>query len=656
MNVRMLVLPVLSLLGVASLCAADWRPVTESERTQKTPRVDPAADAEAVFWDIKLEDSAEGGDLRLAMNHYIRIKIFTDRGREKYATVEIPQLGKQRVSDVAGRTIKPDGSIAELKKDAIFDRELVKTKGYKARGKTFTMPNVEVGDIIEYRYKETHDNELASHMRLHYQRDLPMWNVTYHIKPLQGTPFAMRSLAFHCKLPPFQKEPGGFYAASLTDMPAFQEESYMPPEDQLRAWVLIYYEADKKIDAEKYWKEIGKDDFNSFKPHLSADGLVKRTALEIVSGAEKPEDKLAAIDTFCRTKIRNLNSGASHPTAEERKAIKENKSSGDTLKQKAGTGFDVNLLFAALANAAGLDARMVRLTDRGDTFFTKSLPLTYFLHTFSVGVKVNDNWSFFDPATPYLERGMLRWQEELGQALVSDPKEGFFVNTPYSEPARSTRQRRATLKLMPNGALEGTVRYTYSGHAGRFEKSYFEDMTPAQQEEDWKKSLQSRLSTAEMTDFAMKDAADPMKPIVVEHNLTVPGYATRTGKRILFQPAFFQRNLGPRFTESKRKWDLYFNYGWAEDDEVVIDLPEGWELDQPMAPVSTKLSEVGNYSVEVRKSVDGRQLIYKRKFEWGSAKRILLPMAAYATVKQIFDFVQEQDAYTIALKATADAK
>ena len=53
-----------------------------------------------------------------------------------------------------------------MKKDAIFDRELVKTKGLKLRGKTFAFPNVEVGDIVEYRYRETRDDEVANYLRL----------------------------------------------------------------------------------------------------------------------------------------------------------------------------------------------------------------------------------------------------------------------------------------------------------------------------------------------------------------------------------------------------------------------------------------------------------------------------------------------------------
>src|SRR5438477_1059050 len=135
----------LTLLAYATLSAADWRAVTEAELTEKAPRIDPGADAEAIFWDIKIDDNADDGTFHPVMHHYIRIKIFTDRGLEKYATVEIPQFGKRHVSDIAGRTIKRNGGFVELKKDAIFERELVKVKGLKARAKAFTMPNVEVG-------------------------------------------------------------------------------------------------------------------------------------------------------------------------------------------------------------------------------------------------------------------------------------------------------------------------------------------------------------------------------------------------------------------------------------------------------------------------------------------------------------------------------
>jgi len=172
---RSLLLTLCAIIISSNPAVADnWRPVDPSELAQKTAKVEPGADAEAIFWDVKIEDSIHGQDFQLTLNHYIRIKIFTNLGTEKYATVEIEEAKARKIADVAGRTIKPDGSIVELKKDGIFDRDLVKAKGAKVRGKTFTLPNVEVGDIIEYRYKEYRDNELANYMRLYYQRDLPI--------------------------------------------------------------------------------------------------------------------------------------------------------------------------------------------------------------------------------------------------------------------------------------------------------------------------------------------------------------------------------------------------------------------------------------------------------------------------------------------------
>jgi hypothetical protein len=182
-----------------------------------------------------------------------------------------------------------------------------------------------------------------------------------------------------------------------------------------------------------------------------------------------------------------------------------------------------------------------------------------------------------------------------------------------------------------------------------------EDKTAAQQEEEWKKGLQERLSTAEISAFTVEQTADATKPMIVKFNVSVPGYATRTGKRLLLQPAFFEKNLPPLFTESKRKWDVYFQYPWSEDDQVSIELPEGWQLDQPVAPVSSQTKDVGEYSVVVAKTPDGRKIIYQRKFDWGRNMNIIAPAASYDALKKIFDYVQQQDNFTLTLKAAADA-
>lgn len=50
----------------------EWRPIDPAELALKAAIVEPDADAEAIFWDVRIDD---GGDNDLVLSHYVRIKI-----------------------------------------------------------------------------------------------------------------------------------------------------------------------------------------------------------------------------------------------------------------------------------------------------------------------------------------------------------------------------------------------------------------------------------------------------------------------------------------------------------------------------------------------------------------------------------------------------
>jgi Domain of Unknown Function with PDB structure (DUF3857) len=137
------ILAILCLIFVLpTLVAAvdSWRPIDPTHLALKAPIVEKDADAEALFWEVRLNDDP-GGDL--IFHHYVRIKVFTDRGRESQSKIDIP-FGKIsgreiKVSDIAARTIKPDGSIVELKSQDVFERTIAKTSGVKVKVKSFAM-------------------------------------------------------------------------------------------------------------------------------------------------------------------------------------------------------------------------------------------------------------------------------------------------------------------------------------------------------------------------------------------------------------------------------------------------------------------------------------------------------------------------------------
>jgi hypothetical protein len=82
---------------------------------------------------------------------YERVKILSEEGR-KYANVEISFLkGRDNIKDIQARTIQTDGSIVNLAAKP-YEMTIVEAKGVKYLAKTFTMPDIHVGSIIEYRY------------------------------------------------------------------------------------------------------------------------------------------------------------------------------------------------------------------------------------------------------------------------------------------------------------------------------------------------------------------------------------------------------------------------------------------------------------------------------------------------------------------------
>jgi hypothetical protein len=629
--------------------AQDWKPLDPAHLAMKEPMVEKDADAEVIFWEVRINDA----DLNLVFNHYLRIKIFNERGKESQSTIDIPYIGRHQIRDIAGRTIKPDGSIVELKKDAVFDRDIIKISGLKVKAKSFAMPSVEPGSIIEYRYKEIHPDSIAQFLRLQFQQEIPVQFVKYYVKPLEIPSMGMKTLMYNGANNSFTKERDGYYSISMSRMPAFHEEPNMPPEDQVRTWMLVYYSADNNLEPGKYWTDLGKRLHEDNKSKMKVNDDIKKAVPGIIGDATTADDKLGRLLMYVRTQIKNINDDASGMTDDQRKKAKENNSPADTLKRAMGDGADIDYLFAALATAAGFDVRLALLPDRGDIFFNPKLPLSYFIRYGAIAVKVGDKWQFFDPSTTYVPYGMMRWQQEGVSALVLDGKEPGFVATPLSPPDKSQEWRTATMRLSEDGTLEGDVRIVYTGHLAYRKKEDNDEDTPEKRQENLQTMIKSRLSNAEVSNIRISSVTDPDKPFVYAFHIKVPGYAQRTGKRLFLQPAFFEKGLGTIFPNSERKQPIYFHFPWKEEDTVTIELPAGYALDNADAPAPLTLQDIGGYDVNIGVTKDGRIMEYRRKFFFGGRDQLMFQQQNYPVLKQVFDSIRERDNHTITLKQTA---
>ena len=632
-----------------------WVPVTEAEKAMKAPVVEKDAGAEALFWRVAVTDEVMGGTVRRVLKHYIRLKVFNEKGIESASKIDIV-YGKDTIIDsIDGRTIKPDGTVVDLKKDSIHQRDLVKSGGRKSKVKTLAMPGVEPGAIVEYRWSENRWDARVLYMKLEVQQDFPVQNVTYYLRPLtaEDTAYRMSVWPFNCQPTKLKAENNGYHSFSLANIPAFHPEPMMPGEPNIRPWVLCLYRDDNKRDPEKYWEKTGKEHYKVLKSSLRATGEMKAAVAAVAGGAPGDEGKAGALLRYMRKNFRNVH-GDRVTEAERGKYYdslpkKRLRTAEEIFKSGLGSADELNTLFAALAAAVGLDARPALIADREGHWFDKSLADVYFLPNIDMAVKVGETWKIYDVSAESLPAKMLTWREEGMQALVTDSRKPVFVEAPITLPEGSTRKRTAKLKLAEDGTLSGAVTMTFAGHRAFEQRIALEGKGEKERMEAVTEEVKRVFQDAVVSDVAIENADDPEQEFTLRYRLSIPGYAVKTGKRLLLEPMYFQRGETPLFPAASRKYPVSFQFGWMDSDSVSIEWPKGYTAEAAAAPESMNFGQTGYYRSGIAADGPSRVLQCSRELVFGRGGRLLFSPEIYKTVKAAFDEVHRRDGVSLVL-------
>jgi hypothetical protein len=641
--------PVFQILFIILLCGlqsvagqVQWRPVTQAELDMKTPKVEADADAEAIFWEVRLDDEKKK---KMFYTHYVRVKIFTERGRERFSKFDIPFTKGRAVEDVAARVIKPAGQIVELQPGDIFERELLKAGKISIKAKSFAVPGIEPGAIVEYQYKETLKNDSADNERLIFQRDIPIQRVTYFIRPYKDSTL---NFSFQ-NMPPvrFSADSDGFYVGSRENVPAYKEEPQMPPEEEVQQWANLSYYRYSSHNWGRFGYSLGLGFDEMSKPSKE----IEQKARELTASAQNDDEKLRIIYDFTQKQIRNISFDTSM-TDEQREDIK-NKKASDTLKRGMGDAADIDLLFASLARAAGFTVCAMFSGDRSENFFNYEKDVnSRYIHHSGVAVVRGNNWKPFNPGTPFMPFGMTYWHDEVVSTMVAGGDTGYnWIRLPLIDHTKNLSKRTGKFKLLEDGTLEGSIRVEHNGHQATTRRLDMFSKTPAEREELLKKSWKETLSTAEISDFSMENFNDSSRPYTYSFKVRVPNYAQKTGKRIFLQPGFFKYGTAPLFSGEARRYGIYFEYPWSENDDIEIELPKNFEPDSIDAPGPVnETKDIGSLKVSISMIGETNVLKYNRQFYFGNGGQILFPATAYKPLKFLFDSFHKADMHTVSLK------
>ena len=649
-SVLSLLCALLLISGVALGQDKDWREITPADLQLKTPKVEPDADAEVLFWEVRVDDTNPDS---MVMKHYKRVKIFTERGREKFSKVDIPFNKYLRIKNITARVIKPDGTISELAKADVFDREIARTDKVKVNAKSFAVSNIETGSIFEYKYQEVYNYGSAEDMRMMFQHDVPIQTISYYFKPAGSVTY----LRFNMPDTKFVKDKGGYLRATLENVPSIKEEPYMPPEDEVRSWLLVYYSLDQYaknvITSSDFWSRAGGSIVRRWgvKETLKPGKELKAAAAEIAAGAADPDEQMAKIFEYCKTKIKNITYDASM-TEDQKDEIKANKSPSDTYKKMQGRESEINELFASLADSLGHETRLAFGGDRSEKFFNPSQAHESFIGFSAVAVKINGRWKFYSPGSRFVPYGMLGWNSQSTGVLLLGYKDYITTETPDADPSDSVAKRTARLTLADDGTLSGTVRIEYTGHLSTLHKLNNYKESVSKREENLKDDVKTRMSTAELDAITISNVDDPEKPFIYEYKIKVPNYAQRTGRRLFLQPGFFKYGATPVFSTADRKYPVFFHYPWTENDDIQITLPKGYELENADAPTPiADASKITSHNIDIGIDRANNVLVYKRTFVFGNGMTLFQP-ANYKLLKNYFDAFHKNDSHMLTVRQT----
>jgi hypothetical protein len=499
-----------------------FQPVSPEELKMTSEPLAPGAPAIILYRQVDRDDSGRG---TIHEDNYYRIKILTDEGR-KYGNIEIPFVKEaDQVVHIQARTIKPDGSIVDFD-DKVLEKSLFKGRKVRLLAKTFTLPAVEAGCVIEYSYTLDLQHAYASHWIV--SEALFTKRAHFSLKPYSSsfTPMTLRRVWKNLPAGAEPKEwPDHLIDMDVNDIPAFQTEDAMPPANELKARVDFAYEAAlPERDPDVFWKNAGMRANEALQKFVDKPKAMQEAVAQIVSPNDTPDMKLHKI--YDRVQhIRNT-SFELRKTQQEEKREKEkiDENVEDVWKHGYGNLRQLDWLFLGLVRAAGFEAYGCWVSSRAEYFFSPKSMQPGHLNEPAVLVKLNGKDVYFNPGAEFAAFGLLNWSETGTPALCLNKDGGTWIKTTLPASSESHVERKAALKLSDTGDLEGKLTVTYTGLEAmyrRIDARHSDELARKGFMEDLVKRAIPVASEVVLTN--QPDWNGSETPLVGEFNVKIPG-------------------------------------------------------------------------------------------------------------------------------------
>jgi hypothetical protein len=629
-------------MGPARSLAAVWPPLPADTWTQQARPDSGGRDAIILSEEGTAQD--RGSNYRFTRS--LRLRIFTEEGRDA-GKVEIDYLkGTSRLVDIAARSIREDGTATELSPDQVLTTTILKSGGTEYSRATAIVPGIEPGCVVEYHYTLEGKSGGFWVWPWSFQNDyytvasLYRWQTSSQGfgRPRWSYHKIAESMVERACTPDCDHVKEVVFVAH--DIPGARNEAWAPPLRDAGAGVVTFYGgmSNSSIDFWSLWKRALDQIATDFGKDIG--GLAK-----VVDQADaQSPDSVAALAEVCRWIRTNLHSTAElswedlQANQKERSFWGREATLAGLIKRGEGSPYELNLALATAAQRLGFDSCVCLLRDRREGVFDYDVigalptePIT------AVKAKGSSHWSFYQAASRFAIPANVPWYLRGGPGLVAGPGEYLTVTLHPEDGALADARWALDLTLDGSGGLSGRFTGAIRGEQAREYRSWLWTENPALRAG----LLKDDLSPKGMPDLelaAVDLGGSPDSAFAIGGTARYPLIAAGAGAVATLPveklaPWRFQGD----FDSERRTQPIFFRYPRHEVVTVDLHLPPKATVEELPRPGEFE-NEVGAWRTSWSRIEGG--IRYERSVEVDFGE---MPARRYAAVRAFFRGLAEAD-------------
>ncbi|MEP7253542.1 MAG: DUF3857 domain-containing protein [Ginsengibacter sp.] len=513
----------------------------------------------------------------------VRIKILKDKGLDN-ANIKIKyysQSNYETINDIAGVTYNLDAAgnvvTTKLEKSAIYRKPVTS----KVSEVAFTLPDVKVGSVIEYKYTDSKES-YASLDDWYFQDDIPTRMSVYKILVPSIFKFVNQVMAYqkvelltstrHESIPlstgiiTYDSEEKTYIVRNL---PALRDEPYMSAsKDYLQRVIFqlsqIVYASGEVEEVMSTWPKLTTELLQNEDFGLQLKKNIPHTkglddSLKMV---KTDYEKMMVIHDYVRRNM-NWNGGESIYTENGIKAAWD---------KKSGRNGEINLILINLLKDAGLKAYPLLVSTKDNGFVNTYYPFLDQFNNALACVFIGEKRYVLNAADKYNPAWLIPYDVVNSDAFLVDNQKGGWI---YLEDPKDIYENAVFIysEITPEGIMKGEATVTSGGYCKNPRvKKWKEDKTA------FKEYFTKSFTGMKIDDIEVQNDDVDSLPLQQKVKFSMPLNAS--GDYQYFSVNLFQGLETNPFIAEERYTDV--DYGYNQSYKIIgkIFIPDGYEFEE----------------------------------------------------------------------------